>query len=362
MSSFVTAATPVTVTSGNATITIPATVVQGQDLMLLAVSSSQNGLSVPSGWALVDSTNPTTSGSGETHAIYRKIAAGASGSTSSDANTTVTVTPTGGTGSKMAVALIVWRGLDTSNPIHVEANTVYSPSAGTTTFTGPSVTTTQDGCDIVSILMDKNSAPPLGATVPTGYTSRTSATFSSGSGVSDIVIASKAGGSAGNYGADTWNTTITPAAVTVFTVALTPVSTTQVVRPTSDVTKTNVTGVSDNTNLYANIDENVLDLTDWVEMLATGVLTVGLGSVSDPGVDTGWSASYVLGLGAGAASAGWTISLLQGTTVIESWTDTATADNQAKTHNLSSTNIATITWTSGAATDLRLKFVQDSVS
>jgi hypothetical protein len=335
--------------------------VNGQDVMFLAVASSQNGLTVP-GWTLVDSTSPSSSGSGSTHAVYRKVAAGTAGSTSSDANTTVTVTPVGGTGSKTAVALVVWRGLDTSNPVHVEASTPSNPAAGVTAFTGPSVTTTLDGCDILSILMDKSSAPPLGATVPTGYTSRSAATFATGSGVSDVVIASVAGGSSGNYGAVTWNASITPAGVTVFTIALTPASTTQIARPTSDVTKTNVTGVSDNTNLYANVDENTLNLADYVEMLATGVLTVGLASVSNPGTNAGWSVAYTLGLGAGAASADWTISLLQSTTVIESWSDTASADNQSKTHSLSPTNIANIVYTTGAAANLRLKFVQDSVS
>jgi hypothetical protein len=352
--------TSTTVSTGTATITIPSGV-QGQDVMFLFVASSQVGLTV-AGWTLVDSRAPSASGSGSTHAVYRKVAAGSSGSPSSDVGATVNIVPNGSTGSRTAVAFVAWRGLDTSNPVHAEDATPSNPGAGVTAFTGPSVATTVDGCDILTVLMDKNSVPPLGATVPSGYTSRSSATFSSGSGVSDVVVASKAGGSSGNYGADTWNASITPAGVTVFTLALTPVSTTQVVRPTSDITKTNVTGVSDNTDLYKNVDENVLSLADWVEFLATGVLEVGLASVSDPGVDTGWSVAYVLGLGAGAASMSWTISLKQSTTVIESWTDTNTTDNDAKTHNLSSANIANIVFTSGAATNLRLKFVLDTAA
>jgi hypothetical protein len=140
------------------------------------------------------------------------------------------------------------------------------------------------------------------------------------------------------------------------------VSTTQTIRPMGDITVTNVTGVSDNTNLYNNIDESVLSTADYEEFISGAVYNCSLTSLTDPGVDTGFSVLSVFGLGTGTTSATFAVALKQSTTTIETWNVTVTADPQTDTHALSSVNVANIVFTSGAATNLRLQWTLSSVS
>lgn len=337
------------------TLTIP-TGVQGQDVAILAGATSTTTASVDAGWSLVGTLqNPI---SGETNGIWKKVMAGTSGSASSDVGSTVTFTP--GAGVKSADALTIWRGVDPANPVNVSGYTSSSPSSGTTAFTGPSVTTTVDGCMIVSVFMDKNSSTPSpNITVPTGYTSRSAALTSSGTGKADCVQASKLATSAGNYGADTWNVDASLGVVGIFSIALNPISTIQTVHPATDVSNSgSPVGVPTSANLYSNIDEVSADSADYVEMPASSTFIVGLAALSDPGVDTGFEVDYELGFGVGAATATYTITLLQGATTRSGpWTETVTADaGGVITHAISSGDAAGIVFTAGVASDLRLKF------
>ena len=341
---------------GPITLTVPAGV-QGQDVMTVFVSMNDALAGVTAGWAQVDAES-----SFPAYIALRKVAAGSAGSASSDVGATVTVSPAGGA-NKTAAVMVVERGVDVNDSPPVHGFQGYSGIAsGTTTFAGPAVTTTVDGCEILSVFMDKDSiGTTLTATPPAGYTTRSSAIPTTGTGKTSVVAATKTGGAAGNYGADTWTLNGTPGAVGIFTIALKPAVTTQTVFPTSDVASTSVTGVGDAAHLYANIDDAAI-LTDYDEFLQASDLTVGLNSLTDPGVDTGFVVFYTLGRGASTTSVTWTITLKQGTTSIESWTETVTGDGTSLTHSISSTNAANIVFTAGVASNLRLEFAATTVS
>lgn len=347
-------------TGGTVTLTIPAGV-QGQDMMVIDAAAATTSITTPAGWTLVDTQSPAT---GTTCVLYTKVAAGAAGSPSSDIGATVAIAP-GSSGIHTAATLTVWRGVDPSNPINAEAFAGYSPiTSGATSFLGPSITTTVDGCAIVSLFSDKNSLT-INFTQPSGYTLRSSAVPGSGTGKTDSLTASKSGGAAGTWGHDAWTTDATPGVVGIFTIGLQPIVTTQTVRPTSDVSSSSATGVSDNTHLYANIDEaGSPDPADYVELLASGNFEVGLGTLTDPGVDTGFTVDYTVAFGASTAGAVWAVTLFQSTTSIETWNHTAAVDNDTQSHALNPTNVANIVFSGSpaVASDLRLKFSLTSVS
>lgn len=347
-------------TAGAVSLTIPAGV-QGQDAMFIVASAATTGILTPAGWAVVRTDSPVT---GTTCVLLKKTAAGAAGSASTDVGTTVSVAPVS-SGIHTAAVLFAWRGVDPSNPVNdVDFQPYTGITSGTTTFTGTSVTSTVDGCDIVSAFLDKNSVP-INFTQPSGYTLRSSAIASSGTGKTDALVASKAGGSAGNYGHDTWTTDATPGAVGIYTLALTPISTTQTIRPTSDVSSSSATGVTDPTHLYANINENGSpDPATYVELLASGFVEIGLATLTDPGVDTGFAVPYTTAFGASTAGAVWAVTLFQSTTSIETWNHAQSVDNETVTHALDPANVANIVFTGSPAqaANLRLEFSLTSVS
>lgn len=347
-------------TAGAVSLTIPS--VQGQDAMFIVASAATTGILTPAGWAVVRTDTPVA---GSTCVLLKKTAAGAAGSASTDVGATVSVAPVN-SGIHTSAALFAWRGVDPTNPVNDVDFQPYSPiTGGTTSFTGTTVTTTVDGCDIVSAFMDKNSVT-INFTQPSGYTLRSSAVASSGTGRTDTLVASKAGGSHGNYGADAWTTDATPGAVGIYTLALTPVSTTQTIRPTSDVsTSGTATGVPDAANLYNNINENGSpDPSSYVELTASSNFEVQLATLTDPGVDTGFTVDYTVAFGASTAGAVWAVTLYQNTTSIETWNHTQSADNDTQSHALSSANVANISFTGSPAqaSNLRLKFSLTSVS
>jgi hypothetical protein len=345
------------VTNNSLTITLPAGI-QGQDTILGFCGSLDSTVAAPSGFTELGRNLTSTLLS----LAESKQAAGTVGVASADASAAMAwnvALP--GQNHKTSACAVVFRGTNAAAPVNVSA--VNNPT-GTTSYVGPSVTTTVDNCVIVSVFIDKDSTNPLNITVPSGYTQRSASVFTSGSGKANVVVASKAGGSAGAYGADTWTTDAIPGAVTVYTVAIAPVATTQTIRPASDVTVTNATGVTVNTagNLYTNIDETTVNYTDYVEFIASAVYVTGLTLLYSPGVNTGFSVQTVFRLGSGSTSASFAVVLKQTSTTIESWTVTVTADQQVDTHAISSGNAATIDFTPDPATDLRLSYTLTSVS
>lgn len=344
------------VTNNSLTINLPAGI-QGQDTIIAACGSLDSTVAAPSGFTELDRQLASTL----LGILETRQAPGTVGGASSDASAAVAFNvAVPGAGHKTSACAAVFRGTNAAAPINAQA---YTAPGGTTSFDGASVTTDVDNCEIVSIFIDKDSSNPLAVTVPTGYTLRSSAVFTTSSGKANVVIASKAATAAGNYGADTWVTSAIPGTVEIFTVALAPTATAQVARPMADITATNVTGVSNNTatQLYTNIDENTPNYADYIEFIATGVYVDSYTAISDPGVDTGFVVETIFRLGSGATSASFAMILKQGSTTIESWTVTVTADQQVDTHTITTPHAATIDF-SGGAVSLRVSATLSSVS
>lgn len=350
-----------TTATDNLSMTIPSGT-QGQDVIIAACASKDTSILDVSGFTQVEKLSP--SGSGTVGIVDVKIAAGTTGAGSADASTAAAfAVPVSGLFIKKSGALIVVRGANAAAAVNAHASS--SANGVGTTYAGPAATSTLDNCLIVSILMCKDSiTDPITITPPVGYTGRQQG-IGTGSGRMECCIATKDAGAAGAYGADTWTLTGVPGSVMMFTLLIAPNASVQVLLPTSDVTVTNAAGnPNDTTNQrYQNIDESGAPvLTDWVEIQQGGEYRHGMTTANDPGVSTGYSAHYTLGLGSGATSATFTVTLYQGSTSIESWTETVTVDGTTYTHNISSGNAASIVYTSGHASDLRLDFQPTSVS
>lgn len=350
-----------TTATDNLSMTIPATT-QGQDVIIAACASKDTSILDVTGFTQVEKITP--SGFGAVGIVDVKIAAGTAGSTSGDASTAAAfAVPVSGLNIKKTGALIVLRGANAAAAVNAHANS--SANGVGTTYTGPAATSTVDGCMIVSVFMCKDSisgTPTI--TPPTGYTSQQQG-IGTGTGRMECCIATKTAGAAGAYGADTWTLSGVPGSVMMFTLLIAPNAAIQILLPTSDVTVTNADGNPNDTaaQLYQNIDESGAPvLTDWVEIQQSGRYEHGMTTANAPGVNTGYQAQYTLGLGSGATSATFTITLYQNTTSIESWSETVTVDGTSYTHNISPTNAANIVYTSGHASNLRLDFQPTSVT
>jgi hypothetical protein len=339
--------------TGSPTFTVP-TGVQGGDWLVLLVSSAQAGVTVTGGsgsWTALATKNPPSGGSGLTCALYYKKAAGTIGGASSDVGATITVTPNT-TGSKSSAVMIAVRGEDQTSPVD-DWDFVEYDSASGTTFATPTVTTSVDGGTLVYGFTDKGSVTTTIAP-PAGTTTRSSQ-LGIGTGRTDAVLATADAGTHGAKGGGNFTVDASPGQVVTWLVAFAPASTTVVLHPVSDVTMTNVVGVPNDTTKFANYDESVTNVGDYLEFVVTGVGNCGLTSLgANPGTSVGWSVELALGLGSGASSTSWTCRLYQGTTLIEQWTETVTADPTEIVHALSPTNIATISFASIPVTDLRI--------
>jgi hypothetical protein len=339
------------VTNNALTVALPAGI-QGQDTIIWGCGSLDSTIGMPAGYTERDrQLNSTLLG-----LVEFKQAAGTVGAGSADASASVVFNPAVlGAGHKTSACGIVLRGANPAAPVNAEA---YVAAAGTTSFVGPSVTSTVDDCTIVSIFIDKDSTNPLNITPPAGYTQRSAAVFGSGSGKANVVIATKAGGAAGNYGADTWTTDAIPGTVSIFTLAIAPISTTQTIVPAADRLDNNATGVPVDTAgaLYTNLNQG----TDakYIQLPVGGEISVDLTALNNPGVNTGFSVPYRLMPLAGTASTDWQLKLIQdpagANTTIATWTETGVTAATTFSHPLSSGVAATIVYTSGKAANLTL--------
>lgn len=333
--------------TGSMSVTIPATVQVGDLLLLTWHTAVASQLVVPSGWTLIDAQHAV--GAGAYIAGLWKIAG------SGDAGSVVAVNNAVGNNGKLSCALTAWSGVDQTTPVH---KFVFSPiTSPTTSHATPVVTTTLDDCVIVTAFHDKDSSVTT-VTKPSTYTERAKV-LTGVAGQSVSAHASKTAATAGAYGGETWTTDAAPGSVGLYTIAIAPAIITQTIRPTSDITKTNVTDFGGaTTNLYTMIDEPVLDASDYLRFIETGVLEVKLSSASAPPPGSGLRIEYVLGLGDGASASTWDVYLMMGATQIAHWVDTVTEDLTAKTHTLTAGEFGAITgWT-----DLRLRYVLTDVS
>lgn len=340
------------VTNNALTVANPAGI-QGQDTIIYGCGSLDSTIAAPAGYTERDrELNTTLLG-----LVEFKQAAGTVGVASADASANVVFNPSVlGAGHKTGACGIVLRGANPAAPVNAEDDAQYTSAV--TSFAGPSVTTTVDNCMIVSIFIDRDSTNPFNITIPSGYTQRSASVFASGSGKANVVIATKAGGAAGNYGADTWTTDAIPGAVTIFTLAIAPISTTQTIVPAADRLDNNATGVPIDTAtlLYTNLNQG----TDakYVQLPVGGEYSTDLTALNNPGVNTGFSVGYRLEPLAGTASTDWQFKLIQdpagANTVLATWTETGVTAATTFSHALSSGIAATIVYTSGQAANLTL--------
>jgi hypothetical protein len=329
-------------------LTLPSGIQNSDGLLIFAgVGDTADVVPAPSGWTLADHS---VKGTGlDTGAyVFRKTGVTADSGASASLGTSDAVKGT-------AIGL-AYSGTDPANQIHALNKAIESASAST--HVSPTVTTTVDGCFILLATVHKDSSVTALAATPAGYTLVGSSIRTAGSGVCSMAVYAKGPVSAGTYGGESIGFDAPSSHAVTYTVALAPVSTTQTLRPASDITKTNVTGVTDNTTLSNNIDETTLNTADYVEFIQGATYETKLSSGSNPGTTAGFQANYVLGLGDGATASTWDVYLMMGATQIAHWTDTVSADNTAVSHTLTSGQAGAIT----GFTDLRLRFVLTAVS
>jgi hypothetical protein len=125
-----------------------------------------------------------------------------------------------------------------------------------------------------------------------------------------------------------------------------------IIRPSADQTL----GGWHDTPLYPSIDESVPDDGDFIESglnpVTADICELKLQPATDPGIDTDHLVRFRVGRNVDGLPLSLTVRLVQGTTVIESWTVTPTSTPTTYTQTVSSVNAATITNYS----DLRLRF------
>lgn len=332
------------------TFTLPAGIQDGDALLVLTgVGDTADVVPTPAGWT---QANHQVEGTGLSLGAYilRK-----QGVTADDGATLQLGSSDAVKGSAIGLA---YSGVDPTTPIHQLASLVETTSRSL--HPTPTVTTTVDGCEILLVVLHKDSSSTaLGAT-PAGYTLVGSEVRISGGGVVSMAVYSKGPVNAGTYGGESIGFDSPIAHAITYTIALLPASTIQTLRPASDITKTNVTGVSDNTTLSNNIDESVLNTGDYVEFIQGATYETKLSAGSDPGTTAGFQANYVLGLGDSAVAATWDVYLMQAATQIAHWTDAIDTDATTISHTLTSGEAAAIDV--GALDDLRLRFVLTAVS
>lgn len=133
----------------------------------------------------------------------------------------------------------------------------------------------------------------------------------------------------------------------------------QVGAPISDITDGSwLNELGNNTNLYASIDETTASDTDYIissalVVAATDTCEVGITALTDPVSSSSHTVSYRY-RAQGNTSTNLTVRLMQGATIVVSWTHTGVSTTYAvATQTLSGAEADAIT----DYTDLRLRFV-----
>ncbi|MDQ3540489.1 MAG: hypothetical protein M3440_07355, partial [Chloroflexota bacterium] len=335
----------------------PAGTVAG-DLMVLAVDHLSGSTTCTSpGWESLYDVSNTAGGatSHSTNALY-KIAGAAE-----PADYTITLSS-----SKTAIAsMLTYSGaLATMVTADIVSASVVDSAATTTVVTAPGVTTTVDGCLLltihhVGVNVDANTWTP-----PTGMTERADIASGGTSGSSALSVNELILGAAGATGDKTATASLAgyPTAITLTFppgAGGEPPAPAQTAAPVSDAsagTWTTDTGAA--TGLYAAIDEAAASDADYIQsqLAPTGAnpAEVMLGSLSAP--DTGTRSIRVRrAKGVGTARVDLTTALVRGGTVVQSFTE---ADIGAAY----STTTHTLTSDPAAWTDLRLRFTATQVA
>ena len=126
-------------TSG-ATVTVPASVVANDFMLLVCVTNNGGAAVAPAGWTLVRQDNFVGTNGGYLF-VYRRLAQ------AGDAGTGVACNF--GAGNLGTALIVAYSGVDPVNPVNAQGSTV--SAANGTAATAPSVTTTTAGCMIVEL-------------------------------------------------------------------------------------------------------------------------------------------------------------------------------------------------------------------
>lgn len=198
-----------------------------------------------------------------------------------------------------------------------------STAAETAAVTGTATASdTASGADTVGTLRQSTADPAVAVEVAgLATTSADTGTATETAGTASTVSAADAATSAETVGtllASTSDPAVGADVAATYLIAVLP--------PVSDVTVgawTTNTGAT--SNLYAAIDESTADDSDYIQSEATPVnspTTVALASATDPGVSTGHVISYRYQM-TGTGLIDLVVDLMQGGTVIASWTHTS---------------------------------------
>jgi hypothetical protein len=198
-----------TSTNGNAsteTLTVPAAVAAGDDMLLIATGVSAAAPTAPTGWTLVG-RSPTSTTS-LTTALYSKVATG------TDAGSSVSVgfgAVTHGT-----VQLVDYRGTNAAGPVQ---QAVVTATGNTTSVTSPTVAIAGSGCWVVTYWAAKSSVITSWST-PGSQVARGAAN-GSGSGRINSVVVDSGAPVTGNAGGLTATPDQPAGSTTTFTIVLT---------------------------------------------------------------------------------------------------------------------------------------------
>lgn len=295
-------------------VTIPGTVQVGDAMVLISYSNVDCSFTTPSGWTIARAKDASEAG-GTNSIVYERVAQ------SGDAGSLVSVVNDGAVGVKAQVLLAAYSGADPVDPVHV-INSDPDPG-GTASSVTPAVTTTVDGCYIIEATGHKNSTGTTFTARPAGSTSRLTL-IGTGGGHMDSALVDRGPVAAGPYGLGTFTSDGTASSWVAYTIAIQPKSTTQTMRPQSDITTEGfaaVPTVGTGVAMASRIGEGVRDDATYVETPTNptaDVFEVRLAAGLDPLSSADHKISVVLSTAGGASSSSCTVALVQGTTVIAS--------------------------------------------
>lgn len=312
-----------------------------QTLLGAATGTASSNIATPSGYTggVFEQNSPSFIGMGS---AYKTVAA-------TDAVDATWTFDTAGTSGQTAVALLATYRIETPAPV------LSSPTGSATGSQTATVgATTDEGNGTMYAVVTTSSTQPSVAQIKAGqdHTGASAAWAGSQAVSSTGAKTLDATGLAPNTAYYAHLVHTDAAANDSNRVSSAAFTTFQRAAPTSDVAAGAWTP-SSGTDLFAAIDETTPSDADYIKTgTAADVCTVALGTLSDPAVSTGHKVSYRIG---GDGTSGIQVALMQGTTVIASWThDPAPASATTYTQTLTGTEADSIT----DYTALRLRFTE----
>lgn len=214
------------------TIVVPSSTVVGDSIFLSFAGSQTLPDSVPAGFGVVQQGNGGTC----FLALYVKVA------TASDPGSTVTVTAA--TNAKTGLAVTVYSGTSTANPVAASAFRAETSTTATATHPGSALTLPTGFSGYVARFLGVKDAGtptnplPSSSTYgpPAGATLRTNSVTSATQTAAAVAAAADTAGNVAAYTAGVWTVDQASVNAAAIDVALAGVSTVTILRPTTDIT------------------------------------------------------------------------------------------------------------------------------